>query len=973
MVEPHLISTSIDQRVAIFMEPTELEVEPGSSVTASLTILNQATVVDHFRVSVVEAEAEVEWVSASPPEVQLLPGTTQTVALMIKPPRSPQIRAGEHRLDVRVASQDVLAQESQETPGGVAIQEAKVNVAPYQQFSLGFVSAQQQRGPDAGEFEVQLTNQGNADATVQLAATDSERACQYFFEPDPGSVLISPGEERRVKLKVIPNSSPTTATERTFLFTVTGQLIENPEVSHQVQGIWIQTPLALTLTLHPQTLEVETVGEVDIEVTNESELNLAIVQFEAADPEEAYRYKFEPAEFDKLGAGQTRSVRLTLLPKDPRPRETTKTYPFTVTARLAEAPGLAWQATGELRYVPPAAAKFSSQLYPQQIRAGRTAQVKVKNQRQRPEIFTIEWQARAADLVLPDKMDVNLSAGQEKAFKFRPRPRRPRWLGSRQIHPLKVQVFPARGKPQIHNGEVVSRGMIPIWGFLILAFTCLLCGTPALLPIIPWPPPPPTPTPTPDATEIAISPDQTILEGQCTTLSWSIENVRAVYLDGSSVPNQDDWDVCPETTTTYVWSIVGLDGEVVEHNRTIRVIEDGPLDPDTDGDGLTDGEEVKEYGTNPLDPDTDNDGLQDGEEVKMYDTDPDDDDSDGDGMPDGWEVDYNLDPNNNDASDDPDGDGLSNLEEYQKGTNPQHSDKINHVPVARDDFYEIVENNTLSISAPGVLANDSDEDGDPFTAVLLNDVTHGALDLYSDGSFSYTPDVDFSDSDHFTYRANDGNSDSDIATVIVTVVPKESYIKVLNPNGDEVWEREKTYTIRWESQNISGNVRIMLKGGSGQGGWFTVIDSTPNTGTFDYSIPQDYGYNKFKIHVMTLDESVRDESDNEFTSPYNQSNLTIPKQLAPIDGAVFDHFPRTITLKWEPVEDVNNYRVEIERCGNPRCDETWQAPQGTFTVTGTSYTFDFVGAQPGRWRVWAVDKKGQEHSKSDWSEFRFTK
>lgn len=45
-------------------------------------------------------------------------------------------------------------------------------------------------------------------------------------------------------------------------------------------------------------------------------------------------------------------------------------------------------------------------------------------------------------------------------------------------------------------------------------------------------------------------------------------------------------------------------------------------DPDTDDDGLGDGEEVKTYKTDPLDPDTDDDGLLDGEEVKLYGTDP---------------------------------------------------------------------------------------------------------------------------------------------------------------------------------------------------------------------------------------------------------------------------------------------------------------------------------------------------------------
>ena len=40
-----------------------------------------------------------------------------------------------------------------------------------------------------------------------------------------------------------------------------------------------------------------------------------------------------------------------------------------------------------------------------------------------------------------------------------------------------------------------------------------------------------------------------------------------------------------------------------------------PLDPDTDDDGLLDGEEVDPFATDPLDPDTDDDGLLDGFEA----------------------------------------------------------------------------------------------------------------------------------------------------------------------------------------------------------------------------------------------------------------------------------------------------------------------------------------------------------------------
>jgi len=74
------------------------------------------------------------------------------------------------------------------------------------------------------------------------------------------------------------------------------------------------------------------------------------------------------------------------------------------------------------------------------------------------------------------------------------------------------------------------------------------------------------------------------------------------------------------------------------------------------------------------------------------------------------------------------------------------------------------------VHAPGVLANDTDADGDPLTAIPVNQPTHGALALDPNGSLSYTPDAGFIGTDTFTYLANDGKALSNLATVTITVV-----------------------------------------------------------------------------------------------------------------------------------------------------------------------------------------------------------
>jgi PKD repeat protein len=92
-------------------------------------------------------------------------------------------------------------------------------------------------------------------------------------------------------------------------------------------------------------------------------------------------------------------------------------------------------------------------------------------------------------------------------------------------------------------------------------------------------------------------------------------------------------------------------------------------------------------------------------------------------------------------------------------------------PTANDDAYATDEDTLLDVAPPGVLGNDTDADGNTLSAVLVTGPGNGTLALNGDGSFSYDPDLDFSGVDTFSYVANDGQADSNIATVTITVNP----------------------------------------------------------------------------------------------------------------------------------------------------------------------------------------------------------
>ena len=83
---------------------------------------------------------------------------------------------------------------------------------------------------------------------------------------------------------------------------------------------------------------------------------------------------------------------------------------------------------------------------------------------------------------------------------------------------------------------------------------------------------------------------------------------------------------------------------------------------------------------------------------------------------------------------------------------------VNDAPVAVPDSYTTAENTVLIVATPGVLANDTDVDGQTLTAAIdvSNYPSHGTAILQPDGSFKYTPYLNYCGPDEFKYRASDG-------------------------------------------------------------------------------------------------------------------------------------------------------------------------------------------------------------------------
>ena len=96
---------------------------------------------------------------------------------------------------------------------------------------------------------------------------------------------------------------------------------------------------------------------------------------------------------------------------------------------------------------------------------------------------------------------------------------------------------------------------------------------------------------------------------------------------------------------------------------------------------------------------------------------------------------------------------------------------INDLPVAVLDTYSVDEDNDLNIDAAnGVLANDTDEENDVLTAVEVVPASSGSLTLNANGSFDFSPALNFNGDVTFDYKAQDAG-DSDPVTVTITVNP----------------------------------------------------------------------------------------------------------------------------------------------------------------------------------------------------------
>jgi hypothetical protein len=157
----------------------------------------------------------------------------------------------------------------------------------------------------------------------------------------------------------------------------------------------------------------------------------------------------------------------------------------------------------------------------------------------------------------------------------------------------------------------------------------------------------------------------------------------------------------------------------------------------------------------------------------------------------------------------------------------------NAAPVAINDAYTIPFSSTLTVSSPGVLANDFDSNGDALSAVLDFGTSNGTLTLNNDGSFAYTPNQNFLGMDAFTYHVSDGNLDS---------APTQVKIEVFEVNLAPV-AADDTYTVTQDTELSVPAPGVLSNDSDPNGDPLTaILDDTAGHGTLLFNADGSFTY-----------------------------------------------------------------------------------------------------------------------------------
>jgi hypothetical protein len=176
-------------------------------------------------------------------------------------------------------------------------------------------------------------------------------------------------------------------------------------------------------------------------------------------------------------------------------------------------------------------------------------------------------------------------------------------------------------------------------------------------------------------------------------------------------------------------------------------------------------------------------------------------------------------------------------------------------------------------------------------------------------------------------------------------------------NGQQLFNYPRVTTLAWKPVPYATSYVVERQYCSGSTCWnyapVTVYGNSATSYTFTFVGDQPGRWRVTAKDGTTHPKSVP-SAWRTFSYPTTKPTLSTPILTSPSNYAIFYNYPRTTTLAWKPVPGATGYRLERQYC-TQTLSTCWNYQ--TVTTTGplnTYYTFNFVGAQPGKWRVTAL-------------------
>ncbi len=237
---------------------------------------------------------------------------------------------------------------------------------------------------------------------------------------------------------------------------------------------------------------------------------------------------------------------------------------------------------------------------------------------------------------------------------------------------------------------------------------------------------------------------------------------------------------------------------------------------------------------------------------------------------------------------------------------------VNDAPIAGDDSYTVQEDGTLTVNvAAGLLATDMEIDGDVSSVVLVTGSSNGTLNLNADGSFVYTPNANFSGTDTFTYKVNDGTTESNVATVTLTVSPVNDSPTAISLSGNTVPENAANGTVVGTASTTdpdTGDTHTYQLTDSA-GGRFAINSATGVITVADGTL---LDYEAATSHTITVRTTDAGGLTQDQTFTINLMNVNEAPTLSTNTGStVAEEGTDTITASELAVTDVDNSAAQL--------------------------------------------------------------